>query len=454
MSSASESMNRDELVAGLSEDILTYVMHGTFPEQHIASELKPTGLDERFDDYEALVRLHFILKPEVVDFVESLPQRLRSVKTQTESVRETSRGHVSGRISWSATVRKRYSTNPKDRSLFVCDNRSENYDIAENIVLKRLLSVIYRTLEDCERYLRADYEWVTDRWKENLELVETMQRIFERNVHVKRIRDPESYEPTERMLERAEESRSIVYTEAAGLLRSYHEALDADPDAMEDLLEKTAITPDDDETLLELYVLFRYVSAIESLTQESFTLSTIATDSQEVARMVDDETEIVLYHDNSARDRDLSFRSEELGKPRDELSRTEMVQRETHEVLSSYFTDEEFRHVTGRPDVIVLEIHSADRQEYLITEVKNSTRPETIRTGIKETLEYLAFLRDDDEFVFEEDTEYFGSGWNGLLVVQDIDGKETASLDEQRSIRILQASEVEARLQDVLEGVL
>jgi hypothetical protein len=454
MSLAFESMNRDELVAGLSEDILNYVMHGTFPEQHIASELKPAGLDERFDDYEALVRLHFILKPEVVDFVESLPQRLRSVKTQTESVRETSRGHVSGRISWSATVRKRYSMNPKDRSLFVCDNRSENYDIAENIVLKRLLAVIYRTLEDCEQYLRTDYEWVTDRWKENLELVETMQRIFERNVHVKRIRDPESYEPTERMLERAEESRSPVYTDAAALLRSYHEALDADPDAMADLLEKTAITPDDDETLLELYVLFRYVAAIESLTQESFTLSTIATDSQEVARMVDDDTELVLYHDNSGKDHGLSFRSEEFGKPRDELSRTEMVQRETHDVLSSYFTEKEFRHVTGRPDVIVLEINSADRREYLITEVKNSTRPETIRTGIKETLEYLAFLRHGDDFVFEEDSEYFGSGWNGLLVVQDIDGKETAPLDEQRSIRILQTSEVESRLQDVLEGVL
>ncbi|MFQ3319102.1 MAG: hypothetical protein ACI8UR_001969 [Natronomonas sp.] len=447
-------MNRDELVAGLSEDILTYVMHGTFPEQHVAQEIKPAGLDERFDDYETLVRLHFILKPDVVDFVESLPQRLRSVKTQTESVRKTSRGHVSGRISWSATVRKRYSTNPKDRSLFVCDDRSENYDIAENIVLKRLLAVIYRTLEDCEQYLRADYEWVTDRWKENLELVETLQRIFERNVHVKRIRDPESYEPTERMLQRAEESRNPVYTEAAAFLRSYRETLDANPEAVADLLERTAITPDDDETLLELYVLFRYVAAIESLRQESFTLSTIATDSQEVARMVDDDTEIVLYHDNSGRDRDLSFRSEEFGKLRGELSRTEMVQREAHETLASYFKNENFHRRSGRPDVIVLEINGEDSHEYLITEVKNSTRPETIRTGIKETLEYLAFLRHENDFVFEADTEYFGSGWNGLLVVQDIDGKETASLDEQRSIRILQASEVETRLKDILQEVL
>jgi len=48
------------------------------------------------------------------------------------------------------------------------------------------------------------------------------------------------------------------------------------------------------------------------------------------------------------------------------------------------------------------------------------------------------------EFVFGgEDTEedYFGSGWNGLLVVQDLD-RQTTSLEEQSEseIKILQAS--------------
>jgi hypothetical protein len=221
-----------------------------------------------------------------------------------------------------------------------------------------------------------------------------------------------------------------------------------------DLVERTAITPDDEETLLELYVLFRYVSAIESIQGESFTLSTIASETQEVARMVDDEAEIVLYHDNSARNRGLSFVSENHEKDRDELTRTEMIQRETHDVMSTYFEDEEFRRASGRPDVIVLEVDKGGKREYLITEIKNSTRPETIRTGIKETLEYLAFLRQDDEFVYEDDTDYFGSGWNGVLVVQDIDEAETVPLGAQRTVRILQASEVEERLEDVLQEVI
>lgn len=447
-------MDSSELVAGLSQDILAYVMHGSFPERHVARELKPDGLDERFDDYEALVRLHFVLKPGVVEFVEALPERLRNVKTGTETTTTVSRGRIDGRVDWPSTVKKRYSTNPRDSSLFVCDNRSESYDTAENVVLKRLLSIVYETLEECADYLRADYEWVTDRWRENLELVDVMRRTFERNVHVRRIRDPASYEPTERMLQRAESARTPLYTEAARLLRSYRESQAADPDAIAELLEETAITPDDEETLLELYVLFRFVDAIESLREESFTLSTIASDSQAVARMADDDAEITLYHDNSAGDRDLSFVPESFEKEKSDLARSEMVQRETLDVLSAYFPDDDFRRNTGRPDVIVLEIDSGGRREYLVTEIKNSTNPGTIRSGIKETLEYLAFLRQDGEFVFGDDTAYFGSGWNGLLVVQDIEGTETASLSEQRSIRILQASEVESKLRTVLESVV
>ena len=53
--------------------------------------------------------------------------------------------------------------------------------------------------------------------------------------------------------------------------------------------------------------------------------------------------------------------------------------------------------------------------------MKNSANEDTIRRRIKETLEYLAFLRLNEEYVFgRDDQEYFGSGWNGLLIVQDL----------------------------------
>lgn len=444
-------MNRDELLDELTQDILAYVMHGSFSDRHVVSELAPDALDERFHDYERLVRLHFILRPAVVDFVESLPEQLRRIKTQTQNTSRRTRGSVDGRINWGKTLQTRHSRNPDDRSLFVCEHRTENYDIDENLVLKRLLSIIYMTLDEAEPYLRCDYEWITDRWRESTDLIERMRELFERNVHVRRIRSPASYEPTPRMLQRAADSRSELYRTAARLLREYERSLDGDEAAIRSLLETTAITPDDDETLFELYVLFRYVSAIEELSDDRFEMRTIESATQEVARLTQDGTEVVLYHNNSGGDR-VTFFSDVFKKDREDLSRTELIQRESRRVANTYFVDEKFYDATGRPDVIVLEVASDDRREYLITEVKNSTRPETIRGGIKETLEYLAFLQQDETFVYQDPA--FGTGWNGVLVVQDLEDTKTASLDEQRSIRILQASELETKLSAVVERML
>ena len=448
-------MNRKRLLDQLTDDILAYVMHGAFPERELARSLKSDQLDERFEEYELLLDLHFVLLPEVVAFVEQLPKRIRSIRTETQSVSRVRRGTVDGKINWGETIKHRYSQNPRDSSLFVCDNRTLDYDTGENLVLKRVLAVVHSTLREADTYLHQNYDWVESRWNE--QLVDQLKRIFERNVHVRRIRDPKAYEPTDRMVTEAANSRQALYRDAASILQTHQRLHEGHPEAIRRLLDKTAITPDDEDTLFELFVLFRFVATLEDLSEESATFSTIRSGRQEVAR-IDGETEIVLYHDSSAPDRDLSF----LAYPdeeSDDLSRTEKVQTTARSVANQYFTDQEFTNHTGRPDLIVLEVNQpeSDGREYFITEVKNSTRTDTIRQGIKETLEYLAFLRVDDEFVFDGDSEsgYFGDGSNGLLVIQDLQD-ETVELDaqSQSEIKILQASELEDKLQQLLGQIV
>lgn len=447
-------MDRQELVDSVAEDLFAYVMQGSISERHVASEIKPTGLDERFEDFDSLVDLHFVLRSDVVEFIETLPHRLRSIKTQTQKVQTVSRGEISGRISWDSTVKTRAAQAPGDRSLFVCNTRNESYDIDENVVVKRLLSKIYTTLDDCEAYLRQEYDWVTDQWQENLELVDNLRNLFERNVHVTRIRDPEAFEPTDRMLQTAESARNEIYREAASLLRDLRASKRADKTALTELLEDTIITPDDEETLFELYVLFHYVKAVEDHQDSETRVATIETDRQEVARIESEKgTDVVLYHDSSAPDRDLSFIPELTDKPDSELSRSELIQRESRNVVERYFKQDRFELHTNRPDVIVLEIRHEDQYEYLITEVKHSSKTETIQRGVKETLEYLAFLRREDVLVFDEDSP-FGSGWNGVLVVQDIEHQDTPNLSEQETIRILQASELADFTPHILDRLL
>lgn len=450
-------MNREEILESLTQDILAYVMAGDFPEREFAQTVKPTELDERFNDYELLLDLHFILREDVVEFIEALPRRLRRIRTETESTSNTRRGAIDGRINWNATFKQRYTQNPRDTSVFVIDNRTIDFDIPENIVLIHLLQVVQRTLQQADSYLRREYDWVQQRWHEKGALIDELSAIMDRNVNIRRIRDPEGYEPTERMLTTAENSRQLIYREAASLLRARDRLYRGDRDELQRLLEFTAIAPDDQDRLFELYVLFRFVSILDDLRNENVVFETIATDRQAVAHLPG-SPEIAIYHDNSARDRNLSFRTEEESELQDPLPRSHRVQHVAHEVAQSYFK-KDFEDHTGRPDVIILEVRDkeTDQYEYLITEVKNSKREKTVRQGIKETLEYLAFLRINEDFVFgkdSEDADYFGSGWNGLLVVQDME-KEVQQFEEQLSsnqpIRILQAGEVEEGVRTALK---
>lgn len=451
-------MNRDQLLAELTEDILAYVMHGSFPEHEFAKRIKPDGLDERFEEYELLLDLHFILREDVIEYVRQLPRWLRRIRTESQTVVRTHRGAIRGRVNWESTLKERYAGNPRDRSVFVCDDHSTHYDIPENIVLKSLLGVIHRTLQQAEDYLHQDYDWVAQTWKGNEPLIADLQRIMERNVHLLRIREPTVMEPTDRMLVQAESARQKVYRDAATLYRERMRLHRGDADMIESLLSERAITPDDLSTLFELFVLFKMVGTLEQLLETNPTFRTISQDRQELVRMQSDPP-VVLYHDNSASDRDLSFRSQvDASDPR---SRSDKVQDESLSVARSYFKNRTFENHTGRPDVLILEVHdpAEDEYTYLITEVKYSANRKTVRRGIKETLEYLAFLRVNEEYVFgrEDRVEPFGSGWNGLLVTLDLEDN-TMSLDEQMSadtsVKILQASEVEEKLERVLVNVI
>lgn len=446
-------MDRAALLENLTQDILTYVMHGDFPADAFAGKIKPDELDERFEEYEKLVDLHFILQEDVVRFVRDLQKNLRNVKTQTKNASELYRGSVEGRINWQKTLQRRYASGG-DSTIFVCDNRTEHYDIDENIVLKKLLSVIYNALDAWDDDLEKEYEWIENRWPDEEDLIEEMKDRFKRNVHINRIRDPKQYEPTDRMLARAESSRNELYREAARLLKVRQSLHNGDKDAIKSLLDNTAITPDDRETLLELYVLFRFIAALEQMRGGQFEMKTIRSGKQEVAKLVGEEKEIVLYHDNSAWKRGLSFNYDAEEDGGETLSRPEKVQAMTHDILANYFDEDTPRH-SKRPDVIVLEIKDGDDYEYLVVEVKDSTRKKTIQEGVKEGLEYIAFLKQDDEFAFDEDN-VFGDGYHGVLVTQDL--AETKSLDDQEDmpLKILQASQLEgtAVLEDVLEDIV
>lgn len=442
-------MHRETLIEKLTDDIFGYVMSGAIPESTVAASLKPVGLDDRFNEYDLLVDLHFALRESVIEFVERLPERLRSIRTDTKNVARISRGTVDGRINWSETLQTRYAQHPHNASVFVVENRSEDYDVDENLVLKQLISVVYHALENAKEVLDQEYGWVQATWGGDHALLDDLTEIVERNVHVRRIREPDVYEPTDRMITRAADSRQPIYREAATLLQAWERLRAGDPDELRQLLDETAITPDDDATLLELYVLFRIIEALEQSYEGDLTYETMKSGQDAIARMTTAGSQFTLYHNQAATDRDLSFIP--VSNPTEDVTRLEDVHVTARDVASTYFTSS-FENQTGRPDVFLIEDAPDHPPRYFICEVKNSTNVDTIRQGIKETLEYLAFLRHHDRFVYET-PDHFGPQWNGLLVIQDID-RATASLAEQASepITILQASDLSRALPQVFQA--
>lgn len=435
-------MNEQKLRESLSEDIFTYVM-GRGVSKSLAAEALTVdnNLRDRFTNYEELVDVHLLLDQAVTDFVGALPHRVRSIKTEQSSTRRSTRGEIRGRINWESTIKARYQENPHDRSRFIVEDRMTNYDIPENLVLKRVLNLLYSKYKDIQDSYDSMPQWLEGQWV-TTEVSSTLERVVERAVHVTRIRDLKSYEPTDRMLNAAEKARDPIYRDAADILTRRERILQGDPHLWKSLLKNTAIVPDGRDRLFELWVIFQLIKAVERSLEGRIRLHPISpvTSRSEVAHFTG-QRDLVLYHDHSGRDRGVSFRALPDSRPEDKLSRTEHIPVAAQRVANEYLLDRsEWADHTKRPDGLLMSVDEGS-PIWLIVEVKHSSETETIRQGVKETLEYVAYLEDNGHHVFPDqgNLRHFGSGWNGLLVIDDLGGETVAPIDDQDEIKIVQA---------------
>lgn len=165
----------DRLVEEVQDELVTFLQSGTIAEKDVVSTLDFTDL--KIDDFARLKRIHFALSDPVVDFVEKLPERIRSIKTANQRERVHTRGEVRGRIDWNRTTKLRHTDSYGDRTLFACESPYVEYNIPENLALKRLLWVVHRT---AERELTSfNYGWRRDQWSD--EQLRVFRRLYSRN---------------------------------------------------------------------------------------------------------------------------------------------------------------------------------------------------------------------------------------------------------------------------------
>lgn len=447
-------MERNFLLDAVGADLFTYVLEGAVSEA-VFSGLVPDAVPERYQEYETLVDLHFLLTPCVQTFIKQFPDRLRRVHTETARNRYRTRGEIDGRINWNETIATRHAENPRDQSLFVVENREQTYETAENIVLKRLLLELKSIIDTATTRFDKATGWIEARWELSDDSIEQFKRIITQNVHINRIRDPKEHEPTERMLTRAADSRSDLYRDSAALIRRYQELQTGDRDAFHEMLRETAITPSDDDRLFELYVLFETIKSLEAAASDA-ELQPVETNRDYIAHVQGDR-EYYVYYDQSAGDRDFAFKAVPDSRPENKYTRAEWVVKTAPAVWNAYFSDRpEQRHHTKRPDVfIVADPLQKDRSaQCLAVEVKHSTETDRLRAGIRETLEYVAYMQQHDTFVFDTVAGAIPAEWNGLLVT-DMLTESSVPLGEQAHIKLLQGGDnFEENIGDVIDYAL
>lgn len=391
-------VEESELVENLTQDIASYVLAGK-------KELLPDVVFEHFSyegldryNFEELILIHFLLQEDIIDFAGNLPRWLRSIKR--EIIREKVEGRkIQGHIRWGETFETRYTRNYKDKSLFVSADPEKEYNIPENLLLKLFLSILYEAIQEVlEDYLGEEYEWI-EAWQEKEEegLAHQLKRIFERNVHLSRIKSAEEIDLHPRAIQKSRQSRKPLYREAAKHYTEYQSYLRGDEEKLRDLLKKTSIQPENTWRLFEIYFLLRLIQRLRSLLPAEVEQKLVKKQRKWTALFKDGEDEEVRVYYNQLPD-ELSIKP-----PRGD--RRDKVQRIYGDTVGRYFGIDQ-RSYTTRPDALVEVRKDGKLEKFLLFEVKYSSRKETIFKGVKELSEYLCFLRDEQEkYVFQNRKE-------------------------------------------------
>ena len=381
----------------ISGDLNQYLKHG-----NLGSFSKEIDPNLNIDNIAKLLRIHFVLtttgdngKVGVIDFIEALPQRLRRIKTTVKKETETFEGEVKGRINWEATIKQRYNQDPGNQSLFACDKREKNYDIAENLVLKKLLQIVHGIVYDeLNLAFENKYKWLKG-WIGEKELKHVLKQLFQRNVYLRRIELAEHI-VTDRMISRAIKSRNALYKEAGELLIRYNKLMsyELDPAEAKELLHNTFIAPDRAEILFELYWT---IKIIKQFPDPTFQL--IEPGSDAVATWRANNHKYKIYHDSvgSFEFREKADKIVKLLVDKDNYLGRELKVLKMIEKLTGIKTDSLWG---GRPDIVLEKYDGNDNLvSILIGEVKYTQDKGYAIQGLKELLEYMALIKSAGAYV-------------------------------------------------------
>src|SRR5690625_2668042 len=222
-----------EIVKEISAFLHTYLKAG-----YVNVDSFSQKIHGEIDQFERLFIVRFLLHKSTKQFVKQLPFLLRNFKTITFPKKQSNIGEVRGAIDWPETIRKRMNENYQDSLTFVTNENMRSYNTQENIVLKRLLKILYDNLYESD-YIKTFYQmdWFTE-WKQ---LRENVRRAIYQNIYLQRVSN--NARLSQRMIQNTMKHRNPLYREAAKLLNTYEHFMQGQytEEELQQLLRETFI---------------------------------------------------------------------------------------------------------------------------------------------------------------------------------------------------------------------
>ena len=408
----STKTSKKKLLRLIEDDIILYLGSGKLSNSIF--ELDKINLNIEKEGLNKLLDIHFLLSKNVKEFILNLIDNLRKFNTSTRKQEILTRGQIKGSVSWSKTLQARNNINPKDKTIFKCNENYKNFNTKENIVLKYFLSKIYSIIKTESFKNYENYDWFKD--------IQSMKRILEniylKNIYLSRV-DISNFKLNDRILEDVSKNKNMLYKKAAKLLKYHKNLKDLNENTIRELLKNTFIELSDESTLFELYWILKIIKN-NAKNQELYILEKNKENNM-VAKWKNDSKIYTIYHNSSGSD-EISFNTtvDEIRNVENEFIKRQVeVIDKTNEFANKIFDSSYNGLFNGRPDILIeiRAINSDKLIKVILGEVKHTTNKNYSIQGLKELLEYCKFIKDKKTSKFISDNIEI----EGLLFLDNID---------------------------------
>jgi len=397
----------ERIVEEISSFLHTYLKAGVVNIDSFSQRIHA-----EIDEFERLFIVRFLLHDDTKKFVRHLPSLLRNFKTMTTTKKQKNIAEVRGAIDWPETVRERMNENYQDTLTFVTNKNLRSYNTHENIVLKRLLKVLYHYLYNSD-YIKTFYQrdWFQE-WKQ---LRENVYDALRKNIYLQRVSNIEHL--SRRTIQNTMKHRNPLYREAAKSLYTYERFLQGQytEEELQQLLRETFILPKEEDVLFELYWIAQFIKQNSSQSR----LHLMDGQNHKVASWEQGPYLYSIYHDSSG-PKHISFqtRIDELKDANIPYVRRIHDSFEMANVYGAKWFQRDKTQIfrRDRPDFLVVKKDAKTDKlvEIIIGEVKNTTNIDYAMTGLRELIDYMHLAKYKGEYIDEP------TSVKGILCVRDL----------------------------------